>query len=534
MNPCCQSSTKGLDGQVDVCAPGAVGSWTVCGAATGRRCYNRVSMSEPLPPDDDLKSRVQFWMESYCPVDPGRWLVVGVSGGPDSLCLLHILHRLGFRLAVAHLDHQLRPQSAEEARRVSALAAQMGLPVVTGSEDAAAYAREHGESMEAAARALRYRFLFAQAERRGAQAVAVGHTADDQVETVLMNLIRGAGLDGLKGMLASRRLPEFHPTIPVIRPLLSVWRDETLAYCRGHGLDPVEDPSNQDLAYTRNRLRHTLLPHLESFNPGVREAIWRGSRALVGDWRLVSGVVDRAWRRVVLERSATHLIFHRRRLLSEPEGVQRRLARRAIAALLPEGTQADYATVQRALAFAAHPPESGRSDLLGGLKMVHEGDRVWLARWGTVVRREEWPRTEEDMTLEVPGEVALGEGWRLRAEKRPAPDAAAVPHPVVEDPFHVWLDAGRVELPLLVRPRRPGDRFQPLGMEGGTMKVSDFMVNEKLPRQARAHWPLICSGEVVAWIPGYRLAHPFRITEGTKECLQLRLHRARRPEEAPE
>ena len=155
------------------------------------------------------------------------------------------------------------------------LAEEMKLPFVSESADVRGYAEEHKLSLEEAARMLRYRFLFAQARAHRAGAVAVGHTADDQVETILMHFLRGAGLAGLKGMAGRTLLPEFDREIPLVRPILHLWRHETEAYCREHDLQPVHDPSNTDETYFRNRLRHSLIPELEKYNPRFKETLLR-------------------------------------------------------------------------------------------------------------------------------------------------------------------------------------------------------------------------------------------------------------------
>jgi len=208
-------------------------------------------------------------------------IIVGVSGGADSLCLLGTLHEAGYSLIVAHFDHQLRPDSAEGAKFVQQIAEKYNLHFVSASDDVAAYAKAEKQTTEEAARNLRYRFLFAQARKYNAQAVAVGHTADDQVETVLMHFLRGAGLSGLKGIQPRTILPAFDLEIPLVRPILDFWRDDTVAYCVAHNLTPHEDPSNASDDFFRNRLRHNLIPELEKYNPRFRETLQRTSRASV-------------------------------------------------------------------------------------------------------------------------------------------------------------------------------------------------------------------------------------------------------------
>ena len=224
----------------------------------------------------------------------GAPLVVGVSGGADSLCLLHALHalralapELGLRLHVAHLDHGLRATSAADAAWVRALCVAWELPCTLDRCDVRALAEREGRSLEDAARQARYRFLAQVARQVGARAVAVGHTADDQAETVLLHLIRGTGLEGLAGMApdAAWPLPDEQGTdgLRLLRPLLALTRADTEAYCAAVGLTPRQDESNRDLAYARNRVRLELLPLLRELNPGITATLGRTAAAIAGD-----------------------------------------------------------------------------------------------------------------------------------------------------------------------------------------------------------------------------------------------------------
>ena len=202
-------------------------------------------------------------LKDECGLVKDRPLIVGVSGGADSLCLMDTLRTSGYPLVVAHFDHQLRPDSSRDARMVMETTARLGLDCVVDTGNVREYAESKKMSIEEAARALRYRFLFDLARRRNAQAVAVGHTADDQVETVLMHFLRGSGLAGLKGMSYRSIIKMFDVEIPIVRPLLAVAREETVEYCASHGLNPQHDSSNDSLDFQRNRIRHTLIPNLE-------------------------------------------------------------------------------------------------------------------------------------------------------------------------------------------------------------------------------------------------------------------------------
>ena len=234
-----------------------------------------------------MLENIESILRDQCRLDKSKPIIVGVSGGPDSLCLMEILRRAGYRIIVAHFNHKLREAADSEANAVEQTSARLMIPSVIESADVGIYAAANGLSVEEAARNLRYRFLFTQAHRLKAQAVAVGHTADDQVETVLMHLIRGTGLAGLKGMWYRTILPIFDADIPIVRPLLDAWREETVAYCAVNGLRPHYDPSNDLLNFLRNRLRNILIPTLETYNPKFRESVWRTVQSLNSDYAIL-------------------------------------------------------------------------------------------------------------------------------------------------------------------------------------------------------------------------------------------------------
>ncbi|MCJ7625136.1 MAG: tRNA lysidine(34) synthetase TilS, partial [Anaerolineaceae bacterium] len=207
-----------------------------------------------------------------CKLQGDQPILVGVSGGPDSLCLLDVLDRMQYSLIIAHFDHNLRSNSGKEAQIVKKISIARNLPFVHDKKDVLRFAAEENLSIEEAARITRYRFLFEQAKKFSAQAIAVGHTADDQVETVLMHLLRGTGLSGLTGMTYRSHLTKWDPEIPVVRPLIGIWKEEILSYCFERNIKPVIDESNQDVKYLRNRLRHELMPYLERYNPKIKSA----------------------------------------------------------------------------------------------------------------------------------------------------------------------------------------------------------------------------------------------------------------------
>ena len=467
--------------------------------------------------------------EEKCGLDPSQPLVAGISGGADSLALMVGLQALGYDLIVAHLDHGLRADSESDADFVAALAAARGLRFVRARLDVGAAARAAGQSLEEAAREVRYRFLFRQAEAHGAQAVAVAHHADDQVETVLMHFLRGAALPGLSGMDFRRVIPAWHPTLPVVRPLLGIWREVIEAFVAEAGLTPRVDASNQDTTYFRNRLRHELLPTLETYNPRVRQVLRRMAEVLGEEDSFLDALAAEAWEACLREQTEARVELNRYNFIALPTALQRRVLRRAIGALHPDLRDVGFEVLELGLAFAAEPPESREIDLAARLSLALVGDVLIVKEWDADL--PEWdqpllPKESAQAVLDIGEPVMLQNGWRIEAAllAEALEDTAA--RFADMDGSKAYLDADTLSLPLLVRGRKMGERWQPLGMGGQHQTLQDFLVNEKIPAHLRDRWPLVCSGGEVVWAAGLRPAEGCKVTEGTRRVLHLRLIRS--------
>jgi tRNA(Ile)-lysidine synthase len=474
-----------------------------------------------------MLDNIEFILTDKCGLKRDRPIIVGVSGGPDSLCLMSVLRKAHYRIIVAHFNHKLRPDADADANIVEQTAARLNIVSVIQSGDVRGYADAERLSIEEAARMMRYRFLMEQAHHFNAQAVAVGHTADDQVETVLMHFIRGAGMAGLKGMNYRTVIQMFDPEIPVVRPLLDTWREETVVYCASNGFRPRHDPSNASLDFFRNRLRHLLIPTLESYNPRFREVLWRTSRSLAADFEILSELVDRVWKECLVQETGDYIAFDASALSKQSVGLQRNLIRRAMERLLPDSAEVSYATLERAAEFISQSHATARSNLSNGLHLLREGILIYVVAGDATLPIEKWPQMldENTISLKVPGSITLSGGWKLNCERWNIASLAMEQAKANDDPFQVWLDAKGISDALELRVRQDGDRFEPLGMDGHEMKISDFFINVKLPQRARDRWPLLCMGEKVIWVPGYRPAHPYRLTSSTRQALYFSLTR---------
>lgn len=449
-------------------------------------------------------------------------LVVGVSGGPDSLALLDCLARLlpAERLVVAHLDHGLRPSAAAEAALVAEAAARRGLRHVGGRADVPTLARAAGQSLETAARAARYDFLAAVARAAGAAAVVVGHNADDQAETILMHLLRGAGAAGLRGMALAAPLPG-HADLRLLRPLLGIDRAAIEAYVRDAGLEPVADASNRDPAFTRNRLRHELLPVLAAHAPHVTQRLREAGHILAAEDDLLSALEDDAWQAVARPASAG-VALGRAAWHEQPLALRRRLLRRAVAAVAAAPVELSFRSIEAARRLAEGRAGGGRAALPGGVVMAVGYETLDFGR-GPATTSDDWPQltTGAATPLAVPGAVTLTGGWRLLAEPLPFPDLDAIC--ANADPWTATIALERPQ-PLFVRPRLPGERIRPLGL-GGTATLKKLMIDRKIPAAARARWPVVATAEQPVWLAGHVLDDRALVRPDSTTVVRLRLER---------
>ncbi|GAB4538711.1 MAG: tRNA lysidine(34) synthetase TilS [Anaerolineales bacterium] len=455
-------------------------------------------------------------LANQCALAKDRPLIVGFSGGADSLCLLLTLREAGYPIIAAHFDHQLRAESPQDAQRAKQTCAALSIDCVGASQNVLAYAQEKKLSIEEAARELRYRFLFKLAREKNAQAVAVGHTADDQAETILMHILRGSALDGLRGMTYRATLPTFDANIPLVRPLLNMTRAETEACCAAHHLQPLRDASNDSLDYRRNQIRHQILPLLKTYNPQIQSALRRLSQTVQDDLEIIETLEDSLWQEAAAPQDG-FVTLNLNLLAGSAAGLKRRLIRRAMQTLRPN-LNADFAAFTRAeQALAAG--FSKRIDLKDGLYFFCEGGSAYVCTKDAQLPLKMFPQIEAEQAIRPPRVVKLANGWTLRfaiEEHLRAEEIFAN-----ENPLEAWFDAGALAQPLRLRKPQPGDSLQPLGLNAHSQKLSNLFVNEKIPQRARGNWALLCLEDEILWVVGLRVSHLFRVTEKTKRALRV-------------
>lgn len=464
-----------------------------------------------------------------CQLHTEKCLVVGVSGGPDSLCLLHSLHYLGHQVIAVHVNHGLRPDADKEEQQVKQFADHLGIESISCYVEVMKFAVHASLSIEEAARNQRYTSLFEQARRSGAQAVVVGHNADDQVETILLHLLRGSGLVGLRGM-EYRTLPnQWSKDIPLIRPLLSTWRSEVQDYISDHHLTPVFDESNDDVLYFRNRLRHELLPILENYNPAIREVFLRMGQVFRDDYSVLEKIINSAWESTLIRIEKGFLAFRTQEFIRLPIAIQRYVLRRAISHLIPGLRDVDFKSIERGRMLVVGEKRNSQSDLIAGLYLIKAGDQFMIVSELAESLGDDSPAILSDDQLILTNQAIhiLNHDWRLEMDEVINWEISNILDTTDMDPFQAYMDMDALELPLYARKRHPGDKIKPFGLNGHSIKISDLMINLKIPKRVRSRWPIICSGMKIVWVPGYRVSESVRIKKGTSRLIHLRLFRDR-------
>ncbi len=483
-------------------------------------------------PDDPQLRVISELLQRVLDITHDTLLVVAVSGGPDSLALLHMLWRWqrsgGPALHVAHLDHGIRgAESAADAQFVADTTAAWNIPATIEHRDVRTYAQRSKLNQQAAARAVRYAFLARVATATGAAAVVTAHHANDQAETVLMHLLRGAGAGGLRGMRLAVPWHEWAPhTLArpaaqhgplLVRPLLTTRRDTVLAYCREHDLHPRHDTSNDNPAYTRNRLRQDLLPLLETYNPNIVATLGRNAQISNDDYDALQQQLDQQWHTLVSARRGgvhfNHAAWH-----ALPPSLQRYALRRAVMQLLG-GSEASFDELETVRNIVRRGV--GNSATLSGLGVQVQHSGILIYNPSTYVPASaiealpDLPLLPEPVIpLNIPGITPISSTW----------DAAVFPGDtrISGGRWHLLLDRSLLDGDLVLRVRRPGDMIR---IQSGSKKIQDLFVEARIPREVRAFWCLLATPTTVLWVAGLRADARFQATAATPERLHIRLQR---------
>lgn len=451
----------------------------------------------------------------------GSRLVVAVSGGGDSVALLRGLallrDRLDLWVMVAHLDHGLRDHSAADAAFVGQLAAELGLFCVREQQDVAAQVQAERGNLEEVARRMRYGMLQRVASAVKADAIVVAHTADDQAETLLMHLLRGAGLDGLKGMTTLAASPLPTSTVPLFRPLLLVEGATLRNWLDKNGHSWREDATNADTTFFRSRLRHEIIPYLAQEQPRLPLLLARTAQVLAGDYAWLQAQTDAAWQEMA-EVDAKQVKFKRNLFLYQPPALQRRLLRRAFFHLRPTTRELSYEQINQALSIAARGESGARASLPSKLFLVVEYDTLWLTEQ---IHHADSLALTEPISLPDIGTIYTQD---LMITISPV-EADAIPKDWRTFPRHIGLfDGAMLQLPLVLRPPQANDKWMPLGMKGKQVSLRGWMAKHKVPLAQRDHTPLLidAQGEIL-WVVGWQIGHLARVRRQSNTLLQVHI-----------
>lgn len=476
-----------------------------------------------------ISKTVERTLIDYEMVLPGDSILVGVSGGPDSVALLHILSELTEkfsigRLAVCHLNHSLRGKDSDrDAEFVESLSEKLHLPFYLKKEDVRRYRKTHKLSLEDAARGVRYTFYHALARENGFSKIALGHHSDDNAELLLMNLIRGSGSVGFSGIAAVR-------DNQIIRPLIRLKRTEILHYLNAKNLKYRIDKSNDDKRYLRNRIRRELIPLLETnYNPRIVETINRFASIIKSEDQLLESAITPFFDKTASFLGSEEITLSLPQLRGLHIAAKRRIVRKAISILKGNLRRIAFNQIDSAVHLMEKGPFYG---------MIHLPDRIRIHR-----NRHLLIITREKESLrQVDGKSAAGKaplfeyevlepglnaesvfikeiGRHLRISKAAMNekfDSYHAGHPVA------FFDMDSLSFPLIVRNLRPGDRFTPLGM-AGTQKVKKFFINHKIPKAQRWECPVLLSKGKIIWVAGHRMDDSVKIKPLTKNVLKAEL-----------
>ena len=449
-------------------------------------------------------------IERHGLIEKGDGVVVGVSGGPDSICLLHLLWRIqkeyDLRLFAVHLNHQFRGLDADgDASYVKEFCNQYGLPAFLFTENIAEYAFSNKITDEEAGRDRRYHYFHEVLHSQRAQKIAVAQNKKDQAETVLMRLMRGAGIEGLSAM-------DYKRDNCIIRPLLDSSRMEIESYCIEQGLKPRMDKTNLQTVYARNRVRLELIPYIEeNFNENITDTLCRTADLLREDSQLINQLVALQYENVVRKLNQEILIT-KKDFEKQHIAIKKRIIRQGMKELAGSLKDIENKHIEYVLELIRTGQVGGEINLPNRLtaKVDYEVLRLRHNYKSIIINNFEY-------------KIVIGESIHLREINRVLAtrilDCSQIPDYSIDNETK-YVDFNKIKNTIIVRNRRAGDRFNPLGMSG-SKKLKDFFIDEKIPKDTRDHIPLVCDGDEIIWVVGYRISEKYKIGHDTKVALEI-------------
>lgn len=454
-----------------------------------------------------MKRQVLEAIKKYNLIEANDNILVGVSGGPDSMALLYVLMEIRrdieFNIFVAHVNHGVRGKEAlEDEKYVERTAHMLNLPYFSKTVDMDGYAKKHKISSEEAGRELRYLFFNEILSKIGGGKIAVAHNKNDQAETLLLRFFRGAGIDGLKGME--------YKNGNIIRPLLGIERREIEKYLSDKNIESRIDRTNLETIYSRNRVRLEVLPYIkEHFNSNIVDTLWRMSEIMSIDSDFLDSFSKKTYVKIVKEKAKNSIILDGDAFLKEHRSVQQRIIRDAIVDINGSLKGITYKHISDALALLLKGETGKRINLIDNIIAKTSYNDF-------IIEKEEGIKSEDFIyKLNINDSTYLNDiGYEFNVEVKPIEKVNIN----TKNRFIKYFDYDKIIGNIYVRNRRDGDRFVPFGMNG-SKKIKDYFIDEKVPKDIRDRIPIIVDDKNIIWVVGYRISETYKITDNTENVL---------------
>ncbi len=461
-----------------------------------------------------LIEKVKEIIESYGLIKENDNILIGLSGGPDSMallfCLLEIKKSISFNIVLAHVNHGVRGEDARADQVfVEKLAKDLDLAFYTKNVDMVAYGKEKGITAEEAGRELRYGFFREILKEIGGGKIAVAHNKNDQVETLLMRIIRGTGIDGLKGM--TYRVDD------IIRPILHIERREIEQFLKDRSIESVLDKTNLEPIYTRNKVRLELIPYLEeNFNPKTIDSIWRLSNLASEDVDFLNEYTMDRINSIRVKSDGSKVVLSREKFLKDPKAIRQRVLRQAILEIKKSLQGISEVHIDNALELIGNGTGNKEIDLIDNIKIRISYDQIIIENKAKI-KMESRPYS---YGFSVPGTLIINNEFLFESQIIEVDNNF-----VIEKKDNTkYFDYDRIKGGLEIRNRKNGDRFVPFGMEG-SKKLKDYLIDEKVPLDMRDNIPLLVDDENIIYVVGYRTSNIYRVRPETKRVLKVTVRR---------
>ena len=456
-------------------------------------------------------------------------VLIGVSGGADSVALVHVMKEIApifsIKLGIVHLNHSLRGNESDaDARFVVSLSEKLNLPCYTAKEDIVAYKKKHGFSLEEAGRRVRYAFFENIAQREGFNKIALGHTSDDNAELILMYLIRGSGPLGISGIPPVRGV--YNTNLLIIRPFIKITRFDIIKYISSKGLSHVVDESNMDMKYLRNKIRHELIPELrQNYNPKTVETINRLASIMRSEDEWMENELAPILNKNTLFEENNRIVLSVSGINALHPAAKRRITRSAIKKIKGDSRRLSYSHIELITAQLTSDSDFWSLDLPDRIRITRTGKELIISKEGKNLRNLSLKRSVNDKAF---FEYVINKPGLIVAEKEGfSIGFSEITNMNLSDIYNAgqgvaFFDMEKISFPVIIRNYLPGDRFTPLGMEG-SQKVAKYLINNKVPRKNRIKFPVVISNGKIIWLAGFVIDDSVRVTSVTGKILKAEL-----------